>query len=97
MSRIPVADLPRSALSVRRVLVSLRLRAQDGPLLADSDPRRFSRAANRPRASTTASPIRRMSTSVGTAGGSLADDSCTEELAALVEHATSVGDGWRGV
>jgi hypothetical protein len=35
---------------------------------------------------TIASPIRRMSTSVGTAGGSLADDR-SQESAALVEHA----------
>jgi hypothetical protein len=38
-------------------------------------------------ANMTASPIRRMSTSVGTAGGSLADESGPEESAALVEHA----------
>ena len=35
---------------------------------------------------TTANPIRRMDTSVGMAGGSLADDGSTQELAALVEH-----------
>jgi hypothetical protein len=44
-------------------------------------------ASLRPRARTTASPIRRMGHLVGTAGGSLADDGRSQELAALVEHA----------
>jgi hypothetical protein len=35
---------------------------------------------------TTAKPISRMGTSVGMAGGSLADECCPEELAALVER-----------
>src|SRR5215510_1974469 len=42
--------------------------------------------ATRLRAKATASPIRRMGTSLGMAGGSLADDGGSQELAALVEH-----------
>jgi len=44
--------------------------------------------------SPTASPIRRMGTSMGWLAGSLADDGCTQELAALVGHAANYsGDG----
>src|SRR5262245_62981590 len=38
------------------------------------------------RARTTASPIRRIGHLDGMAGGSLADDGCSQELAALVKH-----------
>ncbi len=50
----------------------------------------ISGASIRLRLRTTASPIRRMGTSVGMVGGSLTDDGCLQEVAVLVEHGTTL-------
>jgi|GraSoiStandDraft_35_1057300.scaffolds.fasta_scaffold277663_2 hypothetical protein len=54
----------------------------------DSEPAQERAPVHHSKARTTANPISRMGTSKGMAGWSLANECCSDELAALVEHAT---------